>query len=516
MKKTLLIITLISSSIAGQTSAGTPKLPTFLPKYYSSVFNNLDQLDHSTVNDVDQWTYSTKDQSMGLSIELIKCDTPSGKAIFNNILGYINKQIEDNSGQFIEITKTEMHSKILEEDVERGIFAFILPSSIQIWTFTKQTGSAYPVQDKFKIIKSMVNRHRYTQALKEGNVSMGAWEPQIYEFASTLLQNGKRKESVRVLKNLLATSPYNYQAHLDFLMNSDDRAAAASSAKIIMENTESPELLNKAAKFLVQNPDKFESIPILSKNETGLQVILIPLLPCSPWFLDEIAELYQKMTDVPVKIRRLKGRWDWSVPNRIPHQRRVTGILIKMKGEKIDFTNWTKKKYVDALRSYAKKEDAISKYYIEGLITRIEKDQGQYLVNPHLDRFCEALKAYRSKDNRTMYVGITETNIYSGDNNYVFSLGRDKKGDLNASILSYYMMLASSLQEDYESQQRLTERIAKELVPASFKQLGIPRSTDPRCPYSYSSGVSRLDQKTLNLSDTLKNELKKLKRDYKQ
>jgi predicted Zn-dependent protease len=109
-----------------------------------------------------------------------------------------------------------------------------------------------------------------------------------------------------------------------------------------------------------------------------------------------------------------------------------------------------------------------------------------------------------------MYVGITEANIYSGDNNFLFSIGRIKKGDSLASILSYHMMLASSLQEEYESRHRLTERIAKELVPASLKQLGIPRSTDPRCPYSYSSGVSRLDEKTLRLSETLKNALKQL------
>jgi hypothetical protein len=53
--------------------------------------------------------------------------------------------------------------------------------------------------------------------------------------------------------------------------------------------------------------------------------------------------------------------------------------------------------------------------------------------------------------------------------------------------------------------------MAKELVPASLKQLRIPRSTDPTCPYSYSSGVERLDQKTLTLSDEVKQALNKLR-----
>jgi predicted Zn-dependent protease len=144
------------------------------------------------------------------------------------------------------------------------------------------------------------------------------------------------------------------------------------------------------------------------------------------------------------------------------------------------------------------------------LIKKVTDQPGQYLVDSYLNRFCDILAAYRSTDKRTMYVGITEANIYSGDNNYVFSQGVIA-GDSKASILSYYMMMGKTLGEEYESRQRLTERIAKELVPASLKQLGIPRSTDPACPYSYSSGVSRLDQKTLKLSEQVKKALDKFR-----
>jgi hypothetical protein len=57
------------------------------------------------------------------------------------------------------------------------------------------------------------------------------------------------------------------------------------------------------------------------------------------------------------------------------------------------------------------------------------------------------------------------------------------------------MMMAKTLSEEYESWPKLSERIAKELVPASLKTLGILRSTNPKCTYLYSSGVKRLDQK---------------------
>jgi len=73
------------------------------------------------------------------------------------------------------------------------------------------------------------------------------------------------------------------------------------------------------------------------------------------------------------------------------------------------------------------------------------------------------------------------------------------------------MMKASSLGEPYESRKRLTERIAKELVPATLNALGIPRPVDPTDPFSYSSGVDRLDQKTLVLSKPTQDALAKFR-----
>ena len=493
------------------------ELPPFLTQHYSPAFqiggNSVNLVKHSTKDNVEQWIYATEDQLAGLSIEYIKCDCSSGKAVFSNTIANINKQIGDNKGRFLKITNKELHCELLEQGVERSIFIYALPNSIQMWTFSITSGSVYSVQDKFKTIKSIVNRHRYCEAMLKGNVSMGIWGPEIHEYASNLLQCNKKKEAVSVFKNLLATSPYNYKAHWDFLINSDDATAIATSAKIILENAEDSELISKAAKFLGTESVSFESIPVLSKNETGLQLILIPLTPCRPWLLEDVSKVYEEMTTIPVKIRRLKEKWNWSAPDRIPHQRLVQKILINIKGENIDFTDWTKDIYKKQLKSLVEQEDALTKYYVEDMIERIYNDSPQYFVNPYVDNLCEILKEYRSCDNRAMYVGITENNIYAGDNNYIFSSSTIKtgEGESLAGILSYHMMLSSTLQEEYESRKRLTERIAKELVPASLKQLGIPRSVDPRCPYSYSSGITRLDEKTLRLSEALKYNLKKIR-----
>jgi predicted Zn-dependent protease len=248
----------------------------------------------------------------------------------------------------------------------------------------------------------------------------------------------------------------------------------------------------------------------LGKGETGLQLILIPLEPCDVWFLEEVSGTYKKITDIPVKIRRLKEVWNLTAPDRIPYQRAIQEMLVRMKGQNIDFTDWKKDGYVEELKKTAESKDALTKYYVKDLVHKVEKETGQYFADPYLDWFSRILEKYRSNDDRTMYVGITGINIYSGDNNFIFSLhttGRESQ----ASVLSYYMMLARNLSEEYESRNRLTERIAKELVPASLKSLKIPRSTDPTCPYSYSSGISRLDQKTLRLSEPVKNSIERIR-----
>lgn len=121
----------------------------------------------------------------------------------------------------------------------------------------------------------------------------------------------------------------------------------------------------------------------------------------------------------------------------------------------------------------------------------------------------QTIAPYFSKDPNTMVVGITELDIYSGETNFVFSVYGGLK-DSPVGILSYAKMRAKLTGEN-QSRKRLTERVAKELVPASLKKLGIPRSMDPSCPYSYSSGLQRLKEKTLNLSEPVKKEIEKIK-----
>jgi predicted Zn-dependent protease len=505
---------ILLAATAYRVAAVETNLPPFLPAYYAPAFSSdgkaLGMIGQSETNGVTQYIYSTKDENLALSIENIVCDKPRCGAIFNNLLGYLNQLVTSNEGSFVEITETEAHAEVILTNAAQTIFTFILPSSVHIWTASASPTNRVQLGADFRAIRGWANRQRYEEALQAGNVSMGHWQKCIYDYAKDLLESGKTDEALIVLKNLLATAPFDYEAHLKFIENAPNSASATNSAKTVFKNAEDQDQIVTAAHFIGIEPRTIDAFPPLATNEAGLQVILIPLPPCNPWLLDEAAKVFERITEVPVKIRRLNEAWSWGTPERISRQRDIQGILVRLARENIDFTEWSKDRYIDALTDAVKLEDALSKYWVRDLAEQVKKESGQYFVDPYLDRLCSTLKSYRSKDNRTMYVAITEANIYSGDNNYVFSLGRTDQ-ESPASIMSYYMMLGRTIHETYDSRQRLVERIAKELVPASLKQLGIPRSTDPTCPYSYSSGVDRLDQKTLMLSDDVKEALNKLR-----
>jgi predicted Zn-dependent protease len=514
MKKVLFVAGVLALLACGQAAATELQLPPFLPDYYLPAFQlgekQLVLNKQTEAKGVEQFFYSTQDESTSLFLDNIKCDRPRCKAVLDNLVAYLNKEFTQKKGEFREITRKEIHGRMWQAGMAKRISVYVLPASVQIWGYVTAPQDAPFVEDKFRLIRGFENRQRYNEALSAGNVDMGFWGPEIYDYAAQLLKERRKTEALSVLNNLLATSPFNYEAHIDLMENTNDVTAAKRSARTVFEGSEDPKLIEKAAKHLQIPLKTLNSIPMVNPGETGLKLILIPLPPCDPWLLDDAAQTYEKITGVPVHVRRLGAEWTWGTPERISRQREVQSLLIKVKKQNVNFAGWTKADYARELSKAVESDNAMNKYGVKRLIDRIEKEPGQYSADPYVSRLSSILEKYRSNDTRTMYVGITEANIYSGDNNYVFSL-HVAYPKSQASILSYHMMLAKNLSEEYPSRQRLTERIAKELVPASLKSLGIPRSTDPRCPYSYSDSVARLDQKTLNLSDTVKDALNKLK-----
>lgn len=499
-------------------AANRLELPAFLEPYYAPAFDvgtsPLQLVQRRTENGVERYTYQTQDGTLSLTVENAACKSPQCQAVFDNVKGHWNGVLSEKGGAFVAIDRTEAHAQTADGDVSHRMFVYVLPSSVQIWAYSVLGEADDPRIAKYEVIRRIVDRQRYQDALAQGNVSMGHWRVRIHEHMKYLIDSGAEDEGLSVLGNLLATSPYDHEAHMMFVTHAPDSSAARNSASIVFKNAESRSLTDDAARFLGHEIPVLNDLPELDAGEAGLRVVLVPLPPCNPWLLEEAARVFEQITDIPVSVRRLPGAWEWDEPDRIANQRTAQGMLIKLKGENVDFSGWNPDRYVDALREEAAGSDPLTRYFVNTFADGLIDEPGQYLADSYLERFSRIIDPYRAGDRRTMYVAITANNIYAGDNNYVFSIGRP--GRQRASLMSYHMMLGETLRAEFPSRRRLIERIAKELVPASLKQLGIPRSTDPTCPYSYSSGVDRLDQKSLTLSDPVRAALAPLRQEQER
>lgn len=489
-------------------------LPPFLPPYYAPALQvggtPLWLVDHGETNNIPRYVYATDDQAVRLTIESIKCSDAVCKTIFDNSFTFFNTQATKNSGRFRAATPVELRSEWWTGTADVFSLVLRLPNSIAFWTYSVPTGTRIDIGTYQDEITSLANRQRYEEALRLSNIEMGHWAPQIHEFARRLLKDGKKDQALTVLGRLLATSSFNYDAHMDLVANTGDPVIAKNSARIVFENAENPDLTTRAAAVLGLSEPSIESLAPLAKGERGLQLILIPLPPSNVRLIEDAAKIYQKITDVPVKIRRLPEEWQFGRPDRIPDQKRIQQAIVLHTGQDVDFTGWTIERYAEALLRTVESKDALNKFGMRNFVENLNKRPGQYRSDPYLSRFAGMLAKERSDDVRTMYVGVTEANIFSGNTNYIFShfAATNRAG---AALMSYSMMLAKTLGEPYESRKRLAERMAKELVPPSLQQLGIPRATDPSDPYSYSDGVERLAQKTLVLSAPVKEALDKFR-----
>ena len=432
------------------------------------------------------------------------------QGVFQGMGEEIDKNIKEVGGNIV--TMNDFFAVILINDSQWNHSVNLLygtPEGAYLWKYKVPNTFETDYDNYIAAITSVAREHQYDVALKYGNVVMGRWGTPVHEFAELLaVRNDPRAQAV--YKNLLQTSPSNYDAQMEYASVTKNPEEAIQSARIVQRDAEEESLLNASAKILNKDIPSVSSYPLMGSKDKGLTVILIPLEPCNPWLLDEIASTYERITAIPVVVRRLPANWSVPQPSRSAYRPYLEKIASNIWKTESDFHGWSLSKLKEEIMNKAKEEGPQAVTSINQLFKKMEEAGGyQWDAEPIMNWLSHAIVPYFSKDPNTMVVGITELDIFSRETNFVFSLFGGRK-DSPVSILSYAKMRAKLTGEN-QSRKRLTERAAKELVPASLKKLNIPRSMDPSCPYSYSSGLQRLEEKTLNLSQPVQKEIERIK-----
>jgi len=502
-------VAFVGLQLATAASAESSEKPPFLPEYYAPLLVDngqpLPYLNHVLKETGDFYRYQAKDHSATLEIDRVQCRRSNCINVFGNILAVVNQQPDIVKLTFEDMDNRDARATIFRAETVSTMFVFRMPSSVHIFIY-EITAAAYAkdreailrFNKKFQQARAFANRNRYEQALAGGNVMMGLWTDSIRSYALALLDSEKKSDAVSVLQRLVATTPFDFEGHLALMQNAEDPGTARTSAEVILKHAEDFDLHTKAAAFLGSPPMAIDTIPYLDKDASGLQLILIPLGPIDLDLLADAAKIYERITGVPTKLRRLPIEWEPGKPDR---------PFLIVNNEIIDFGGQSTERFMTQLRS-SFPNHARSEYIISAFEKGLDASTGQYYADRLLDLFMRHIGQYGSNKKPVMYVGVTSDNLYLGTARYVFSVSVIKP-TARGSILSYEMLKAFG--NNTPSRQRLTERLAKELVPASLKSLEIPRPTDPTDPYSYSNGMARVDGKTLKLSPPVAEALDKFR-----
>lgn len=373
---------------------------------------------------------------------------------------------------------------------------YATPEAVYVWKYELPDTYTLKTDEYLGNLARIVRQHQYNEVMKQDTLIIGQWQPVIHAYAR-LLAGTASPTTEYVYKNVLRANSSDYEAHGEFIAITKNKTEAAQSAEIIAKNAEDQKLLDLAAKTLGKRAPSLSDFPLLSAADNGFKVILVPLEPCNPWLLADIAKKYEEITKIPVVIRRLPVEWKAPEAARSSYRPQLEQISANIWKDNSDYKNWPLPKLKSELAQAAKKEGPQATAFIDQIFSNMEASGNQYDGVPMVERLSVIVANHIPSDPHTMVVGITGLDIFMGDSNFVFSV----HGGLYASpasVLSYARMMP--LLGENQSRKRLIERAAKGLVPASLKRLDIPASIDPSCPYSNGDGVQRLDEKTLVLS----------------
>ena len=451
--------------------------------------------------------------TVGQTLEIRHRQAASGTTdeAFLELLGGLDQELSGFSIEMLHGISDQLLEFVAKKEADQSLYVvYRTPRGAFFW----RVGGLKPRQperDFGEAIRLHAGREQYTLALKEGNVAMGAWAESIYAYAQMLAER-KDAKAESVYRNLLRCDSSNYPAHLEFARLSSDEKLREESLRIVLRDAEDVTLLKEASLLLGVATPRLDAYPVLSEKDAGFRAIFIPLPPCNLWMLEEVAEIYESMTTIPVCIRRLPGGWSFPPEKRSLRRRDLEEVAFHLLPDEPSVKSWSRMRLQKALMKAATEKEPELISYLEALFVQIEKGEFQWNVSPLVAKLNSQVRKAIPADKYTMVVGVTGNDIYGDNTRFLFSLHGGGRSPL--SILSYSRMKA--LSDETQSRRRLVERCAKEMVPATLKTLYIPRSTDPACPYSYANGVQRMDEKTRVLSPGLMEEIARIKKEAEQ
>lgn len=489
---------------------GPARAADVLPAFFAPAFALLGVAPQAASTEVRQGitraTHLGADGKVRLVVDHAACVPEQCLGIMRAGADYLNGMATRNAGRFVAVTGTEIQAEWRVDGALVRSLIQMFPDAILVWTITDGRGTPATMEPFLGFLDQAGNRWRaeLLAAAPDGapggapDGALVPWAEGLYAYARALRAGGHKDDALALLRRLARALPRRHAILADLAEAETAPDAARAAARTVLEQSEDAALRQRAAMVLGLSLPDLEALPVPTPDADGLRLVLIALPPCDIGLLADAARTYERITDIPTRIVRLDGTWQWGAEDRFLGQPLVLEELRKTRRLGADAGGWDRSRTIAALRAAPAGIDAMSRYTLERTAAVVAEAPAQYNAPPLLARLAERVAGLRSPDPRVMYVGVTETAIYTPGT--VFAFSAISPGPRPVGILSYAMMLGRAVEGGEPHRPRLVERLAKEMVPASLAQLGIPRAADPADPYSEADSVGRLAEKTLTLS----------------
>ena len=276
-----------------------------------------------------------------------------------------------------------------------------------------------------------------------------------------------------------------------------DLQRAASVASMVAQTTETASPLRDSRELADITPP--EGIPLLPDSAFDQPVIaLVRVGFVDEWILSQAGQRLQDTLGTPVYLTD-------KIVQLPPFHR---SFFQRWAGQLKENVVWDHPFVQRQMRelSIKSRETATLDETLE-LLARISMAQGQGDPRdsfPELKRQAQAqdqqwdaaqlwgnVKQLAAKRKNVIYIGVTQVDIYTGDNNFVFGLADIGAGYALVSTRRF----EAQFNGERENQQRFLDRLHKQLLSSVGFAFGIQRPTDPRSARSYPKGLADHDLK---------------------
>ncbi len=325
---------------------------------------------------------------------------------------------------------------------------------------------------------------------------------EIFKLADIYASQGNTEKARELYEAGLSVDSFqlDYQLKLaNLLKESGDTKQAKEKYKTIYKYSEDEEVINSAKEQLLSLRVK---CPSPKQKNRKFSIIVVPFGHINGVLIDEIFSELNKITKIKYKLYE--------------EELNVGGIDRTMAEQYLSKTCANIKRENPGVNIPADSDPKAQMEFIIGILQaegvsedKIEDFRERMLINfqvgqRNADRLISELKSQfgSNEDERVVgYLGITEADIYSDDNNYVFGWAQPGFG-----VMSYSRFKASFFNErDYRP--RLVERAVKQGISSTFFILGIPRCTNAMCARAYPHSLAEQDLKEGTLCSWCKEQL---------